>query len=100
MPVMPALRSSPATLRLLAVSIVARLPMATLAIGVLVHVQRASGSFAIAGAATGTLAVAQGVGGPLLGRLVDRRGQTRVLVVSALVAGAALVAIALLPAGA
>ena len=41
-----------------------------------------------------------GVGGPLLGRLVDRRGQTTVLVAGALVAGSALAATAALPAGA
>lgn len=97
---MSALTSSPAALRLFAVSIAARLPLAMLTIGMLVHVEAATESFAIAGLACGTLAVAQGIGGPLLGRLVDRRGQTAVLVVSALVAGAALAAVAALPADA
>lgn len=97
---MSALTSSPAAFRLFVVSIIARLPLAMLTIGMLVHVEEASGSFAVAGLACGTLAVAQGIGGPLLGRLVDRRGQTTVLVVSALVAGAALVAVAALPADA
>ncbi len=90
----------PAAFRLFAVSIAARLPLAMLGIGVLVHVEHTTGSFAIAGAASGTLAVAQGAGGPILGRLVDRRGQGLVLVASALVAGAALAVTALLPAGA
>ena len=97
---MTALTSSPAALRLLAVSIVARLPLAMLAIGVLVHVEHTTGSFAVAGAASGTLAVAQGAGGPLLGRLVDRRGQTAVLLLSAPASAAALAGIALLPEGA
>ena len=81
-------------------SILARLPLAMLTIGMLVHVQHVTGSFAAAGLVSGTLAVAQGAGGPALGRLVDRRGQTAVLLAGALVSGAALVATALLPAGA
>ena len=95
---MTALASQPGARCLFAVSILARLPLAMLTIGVLVHVKALSGSFAVAGLTTGTLAVAQGIGGPLLGRLVDRRGQTAVLVVSALGAGGALAALATAPA--
>jgi hypothetical protein len=97
---MPAFTASPGALRLFAVSIVARLPLAMLSIGWLVHIEHLTGSFATAGAVAGTLAVAQGVGGPLLGRLADRRGQTLVLVAGAVVAGTALVAGAALPADA
>ena len=50
-----------------------------LSIGLLVHAQHLTGSFAAAGLVAGAYAVALGVGGPLLGRLVDRRGQTPVL---------------------
>jgi MFS family permease len=53
----------------------------------------------VAGVVTGAFAVSLGVGGPLLGRVVDRRGQTVVLVASALVAGATLAATAVLPVG-
>ena len=80
-------------------SIVARLPLATFSIGLLVHAEHLTGSYAAAGAAAGALAVAQGAGGPWLGRLVDRHGQTVVLIGAALVAGAALTATAALPAG-
>jgi len=90
----------PTAAHLLAVSVVARLPLATFTIGVLVHVEHLTGSYAVAGLAAGALAVAQGLGGPLLGRRVDRRGQTGTLVASALVAGAALGGLAALPAGA
>src|SRR5215212_3982168 len=86
---MPAIATSP----VFVASILARLPLAMLTIGTLVHVQRLTDSFAAAGAVAGTLAVAQGAGGPALGRLVDRRGQTAV-------AAAALGALAALPAGA
>src|SRR3954462_10744699 len=86
--------------RLFALSIVARLPVAMLSIGLLVHTERASGSYAAAGLVAGALALAQGVAGPLLGRAVDRRGQTLVLVASALVCASALGISALLPSGA
>jgi MFS family permease len=84
---------------LFSTSVVARLPLATFSIGILVHVQQLTGSYAAAGATAGALAVAQGIGGPLLGRLVDRRGQTVVLVGAAFVAGMALAGIAAMPAG-
>ncbi len=58
--------SSPAALRLFGISIAARLPLAMLTIGVLVHVQGHTGSFAMAGMAAGALAITQGVGGPWL----------------------------------
>jgi predicted MFS family arabinose efflux permease len=86
--------------RLFATSILARLPLEMLSIGLLVHAQHLTGSFAAAGVVTGVYAIALGVGGPLLGRLVDRRGQTAVLLASATVAAALLVAIAMQPVGA
>ncbi len=85
---------------MLRLSIVARLPLAMLSIGLLVHAQRLTGSFAAAGLVTAAYAVSFGVGGPWLGRLVDRRGQTSVLLVAAACSAALLCAIALLPVGA
>ncbi len=92
--------SSAGVRRLFATSILARLPLAMLSIGLLVHTQHLTGSFAAAGVVTGVYAIALGVGGPLLGRLVDRRGQTSVLLASATVDAALLVAIAVQPVGA
>src|SRR4051812_49879586 len=83
---MPAIASAPGALRLFAVSIVARLPVAMLSIGLLVHARHLTGSFAAAGLVAGAFAVALGAGGPLLGAIADRRGQTAVLVASAVVA--------------
>jgi MFS family permease len=71
-----------------------------LGIGLLVHARHLSGSFATAGLVAGAYAVAAGVGGPLLGRLVDRRGQTSVLWMSTLASAALLGAMAVLPQGA
>src|SRR3569833_1313180 len=85
---------------LFVLSIVARMAPAMLGIGVLVHAQALTGSFSAGGIGAGVLAVALGVGGPLLGRVTDRRGQTAVLLGGACVAGVALAALALLPHGA
>jgi predicted MFS family arabinose efflux permease len=93
---MHSITSSAVARRLFATSIIARLPLAMLSIGLVVHVQRQTGSFAAAGVVTGAYAIALGVGGPLLGRLVDRRGQTLVLLASASAAAALLAAIAVL----
>jgi MFS family permease len=93
------MRSTPGVLRLFSISIVARLPLATLSIALLVHAQRLTDSFAAAGVVTAAYAVALGVGGPLLGQLVDRRGQTAVLLGSAGASAALLTLVAVLPAG-
>ena len=95
---MHSIASSPTARRLFATSIVARLPLAMLGIGLMVHVQHLTGSFAAAGLVTGAYALAVSIGGPLLGRLVDRRGQTVVLVTSAGAAAVLLVTIAIVPA--
>ncbi|MGI8507645.1 MAG: MFS transporter [Solirubrobacteraceae bacterium] len=97
---MHSIASSAGVRRLFATSILARLPLAMLSIGLLVHAQHLTGSFAAAGVVTGVYAIALGVGGPLLGQLVDRRGQTSVLLASATVAAALLVTIAVQPVGA
>src|SRR5215470_8613717 len=93
------MRSSPGALRLFSISIVARLPLATLSIALLVHAQRLTASFGAAGVVTAAYAIALGVGAPLLGRLVDRRGQTAVLLASGVASAAVLAVIALLPIG-
>jgi predicted MFS family arabinose efflux permease len=96
---MHSIASSAGLRRLFATSVLARLPLAMLSIGLLVHAQHLTGSFTAAGVVTGVYAIAVGVGGPLLGRLVDRRGQTLVLLASASAAAVLLVAIAVQPVG-
>jgi MFS family permease len=97
---MTTLTSTPGAIRILGSSVVARLPLAMLGIALLIHARHLTGSFAAAGLVTGVYAVATGVGGPLLGRVVDRRGQTTVLLASGLAGAALLAAAAALPAGA
>src|SRR5579859_2840297 len=94
----PSTRSSLRTL--FALSILARLPLAMLSIGLLVHASRLTGSLAAAGIAVAVFAAAQSLGGPVLGRWVDRRGQARLLRATAAVSTVALAALAALPAGA
>jgi MFS family permease len=96
---MNTLISTPGALRLLAISIVARLPLAMLGIALLVHAIHLTGSYTAAGMVAAANAVSLGVGGPLLGKLVDRRGQTGVLVASGCASGALLCLLAVLPVG-
>jgi MFS family permease len=84
---------------LLASSILARLPLAMLSIAFLVHVQRLTGSFAVAGLACSASAICGALASPVLGRLIDHRGQTRVLLAGGSVTALALITAGLLPAG-
>lgn len=68
-------------------------------IALIVHAQKLTGSFAIAGLASGAYAIGSAAAAPLLGGLVDRHGQTRVLVYGASATALALIADGLLPAG-
>jgi MFS family permease len=65
-----------------AAGFVARLPMSMQTLGVVLLVAATSGSYGLAGAVSATLALAQALFSPVLGRLVDRLGQARMLVSS------------------
>lgn len=60
----------------------ARVPMSTVGLGSVLLVAGESGSYGLAGAVSGTLALAFAVGSPQWARGMDRVGQGRVLVVS------------------
>jgi predicted MFS family arabinose efflux permease len=81
----------------LALSTVAQLPLAAVGIGLLVHVQRLTGSYAAAGVASGLFAAASGIAAPSLGRVADRRGRRRTLSASAAVSSCALALVAVAP---
>jgi MFS family permease len=68
-------------------------------VSLLVHAQRLTGSFAVAGMVSGAYAVCGALAAPVLGRLIDRRGQAGVLVASAAFSAALLIAIALVGTG-
>jgi MFS family permease len=67
-------------------------------ITLLVFAQGVTHSFAIAGLVTGVYAAGNATGGPVLGRLVDRYGQTLVLLISASASSVLMVTMALAPA--
>ncbi|AXE25700.1 MFS transporter [Streptomyces globosus] len=64
--------------RLLAGTLVGRLPNATAAIAIVLFVRAEGGSYSLAGALAAVYGVANAVGQPLLGRAVDLFGQPRV----------------------
>jgi MFS family permease len=96
---MHAITSTPGAFRLFAISLLARLPLPTFSIGLLVHARHLTGSFADAGIVAGVYGIGLGIGGPVLGRLIDRCGQTVVLLASAVAAAGLLAAIGFVPAG-
>lgn len=68
----------------------ARLGVAMTGLGILWTVRGLTGSFAIAGAATGLFALSEALAGPQLARLIDRYGQFRLIPVLLLVHGAGM----------
>lgn len=66
-------------------------------IALLVNAQRLTGSFAVAGLVSAAYALSGALAGPAVGGLVDRFGQTRVLVLGATVTAAVLAIDGLLP---
>ncbi|MFI7319438.1 MFS transporter [Streptomyces venezuelae] len=70
--------------RLLAGTLVGRLPNATAAIAIVLFIRAEGGTYSLAGALAAVYGVANAVGQPLLGRLVDLHGQPRVQLPAAL----------------
>ena len=91
-----ALFSTPGVGRLLVSSILGRLPVGMFSLAILLFVHGRTGSFLAAGLAVGAFSLAGALVGPLLGALVDRHGQTPVLLPAAIVQAALLVALVLL----
>ncbi len=72
-------------------SIVGRLPIATIGLASILLVQSTTGSFASAGAVDAFATLGAGFGLPAQGRIIDRLGQTAVLIVTTVVQTVALV---------
>ena len=87
--------SLPAVPRLLSAAVIGRMPVGMGALALFLFVRGAGGSYAMAGLAVGASTVAGCVGAPLLGRLVDRQGQTRIMLPSMLVQVTALLLLAI-----
>jgi predicted MFS family arabinose efflux permease len=85
----------PKVARLLAPTLVARIPDAIAATAIVVVVRSATGSYSAAGLAAGAFGVGTAVSAPLAGRGLDRLGQRRVLPLLAAGFAATLAALAL-----
>jgi MFS family permease len=82
---------------LLGAAFVGRLPIGMISLGIVLLVSEATGSYATAGLVTAVQALSAGLVAPAVGRLIDRVGQTPVLVTCAVAfpaSVAALVAVA------
>jgi MFS family permease len=69
---------------------IARMPISMTGIGVITMLSQLKGGYALAGAVAATFALATAFCAPQVSRLVDRFGQRRILPVSALIGGGAL----------
>ncbi|GGX27073.1 MFS transporter [Streptomyces malachitofuscus] len=76
--------------RLLVGTLVGRLPNATAAIAIVLFVRAEGGTYSLAGALAAVYGVANAVGQPVLGRLVDLRGQPRVQLPAAVLSALAM----------
>ncbi|WP_460109496.1 MFS transporter [Streptomyces sp. YKOK-J1] len=80
--------------RLLTGTLVGRLPNATAAIALVLFVRAEGGTYGLAGALAAVYGVANAVGQPVLGRLVDLYGQPRVQLPAAVLSALAMTAFA------
>jgi predicted MFS family arabinose efflux permease len=89
----------PRALRLFAAASLGRLSFAMGPLALVLFMQAARGSFAVAGAASAATALASGLFAPVRGRLVDRHGQSRTLPALALLYAAAFGGVVLVARG-
>jgi MFS family permease len=80
-----ALFAVPFVRRLVLSGLLARLPMGMVPLALLLLVREGGGSYGAAGLVSGGYFVATAVGAPISGRLVDRRGQARILLSRAVI---------------
>jgi Major Facilitator Superfamily len=81
--------------RLVASSLVGRVPASMGPLSIVLLVQSVTGSYVHAGSAAGVFAIATALASPLLGRIIDRVGQTWVLISCGSVFAAAFATLAL-----
>lgn len=81
-------------MRLLAGTLVGRLPNGTAPLAILLFTRAEGGSYSLAGVLSAVYGLATAIGQPLLGRLVDLYGQPRVMLPAALVSGLGMAGLA------
>ena len=87
--------ATPHALYLLLTALIGRLPTAMAALAIVQLVRLQGGDFAFAGVLTSVYVLSGAVGQPILGRMVDRLGQTGILVVSGIAGAGGFVAMAI-----
>ena len=87
----------PSVRRLLAFALLAELPAGMTALAIVLRVTQAGGTYARGGLISGVSALGVGVSAPLWSRLIDRRGQTVVLIPTGIAVTAAAFLLAILP---
>jgi MFS family permease len=75
-------------------SMLGRLPIGAVGLVLILRIRELGGSYAAAGVVAGAFTLGNGISAPLLGRAIDRLGQTRVLVAGSAISGAAIAAAA------
>lgn len=85
---------APHAARLLAGTLLGRLPNGTGPVAIVLFVRSEGGSYSLAGALAAAYGLANAVGQPLLGRLVDLKGQPRVQLPAAIVSALGMVLLA------
>lgn len=83
----------PDVARLLLVALLTRMPVGMVGFATLMFLREALGNFALAGTAVGITLVAMAASGPVIGRIVDRHGPRKPLIVTGIVQPLALLAI-------
>ncbi|MEO8536236.1 MAG: MFS transporter [Betaproteobacteria bacterium] len=79
--------------RLFVMAMVARLPIGTVTLALLLHVRAVTGSFAAAGVAVGCYLGASAITAPFIGRWIDRHGARSALISMGVVSPAALLVV-------
>jgi MFS family permease len=90
----------PGVLPLFLAACIGRLPMGALGLLMILSTHEATGSFARGGVVAAAYTLSIGLSSPVLARVVDRTGQTLVLRVGSVIAGAAMAGFAFVPQGA
>lgn len=86
---------APGTIGFSAAGFIARMPFSMVTIGIVTMLSQARGEYWLAGGVAATFALANAVIAPQVSRLVDRHGQSRVLIPATLATVAALIGLML-----
>src|SRR4051812_27968281 len=88
--------AAPRVRPLVLAGLLARMPIGMGVVGLILFIHNETGSFGSAGIVTGAFTIGIGATGPILARLIDRRGTRPVIVPAAILTAAAMVAIVVL----